>query len=102
VNVNDFWFRKISGQGREVGVGDVVRRTRQFVDVVEGCPLFLRVARIASRLERGPIFWGETDSPRRGEMVLSSIVAPVDQRNANIDQFVELTFEGAAHAGVEA
>jgi len=102
MDVDDFRLRKISGQGRQVGVGDVVRHPRQFVDVVECCPLFLRVARIVARLERRPIFCGETDSPRRGKMVLGSIVAPVDQRNADIDQFIELAVEGAAHTGIEA
>jgi hypothetical protein len=35
-------------------------------------------------------------------MVLNAVVASVDERDAQVDEFIELAIEGASHAGIEA
>src|SRR5258708_20418506 len=44
----------------------------------------------------------KTGALRRSDVVLRAVAASVDERNAEINQFVQLAVEGASHAGVEA
>src|ERR1035438_6582775 len=67
VDVDDFRFREVLADSREVAVGDVVRRARQFFDIDEGNPFFFAVARIVSGLERRPVFCGQPYSLRSEE-----------------------------------
>ena len=101
MNVNNFRFGEVLAQRREIGVGNVVRRAREFLDVREGGAFFFAVTRIIPGFEGRPVVRRKTDPLRRRQVVLSAVVASIDERDANVDEFVELAIQGTPDAGVE-
>ena len=89
MQIDDFGLGEIFFQRDEVGVVYFPRSSSEFFDVGEGSAFFFVVAGIISGFERGPVVGGEADALRRGDVMLGAIVASVDQRNADVDEFIE-------------
>jgi hypothetical protein len=101
MQVNDFGLGEVLLQLGDIGRGDLVRSFREFLRVLE-CGLFLFAeAAVVAGFKSFPIFRGEY-SLRRSEMVLGSIVAVIQKRDAQVGSLVEPAVESASHAGVEA
>jgi hypothetical protein len=88
MDVDDFRFRELLAQESEIAVSDFVRGARQLFDLAESGPFFFAVARIIPRLQRRPILRGQPDALRGGHVVLDAVVASIDQRDAQVDQFI--------------
>lgn len=101
VQVNDLGVGEVLFQGREVSVGDIVRVFRELLDVAQGGLFFRGEAGDVAFLEGLPVVGGESGSLRRSEMVLGSIVALVEKRHAQVDEFGELAVERTSDARVE-
>jgi hypothetical protein len=82
-------------------MGDLLRAFREFLRVLERGLLLFAEAAVVAGFKGFPIFRGE-DSLRRSEMVLGSIVAVIQERDAQVGSLVELAVESAPHASVEA
>ena len=89
-------FLQFSG----IGIGDLFRVFGQFFRMLEGGFFFGREAVVVSGFQSFPVFRGE-DSLRRSEMVLGSIMAAVEQADAQVDGLVQLAIERFAYARVE-
>ena len=77
------------------------RGLRQLLSKLQCIALGICKTREVATLERLPIFRGYTNSLRRSEMMLQSIVALVEHRHAYVDELVQFAIQAAACRRVE-
>src|SRR5438445_8183288 len=89
-------------QLQEILICHIVRAASEFFRVRQGSPLFFAEACVIALLQVAPVVWGQASAIGRSYMMLGAIMAAVDQRNAEIDKFIQLAVERAPHAGIKA
>src|SRR5258708_32595658 len=85
----------------EIGVTDAVRGLGHLLDVTQGNLFFLAETGEAAILQGLPVVGSETGSLRRSEMMLGAVAALVEERDAQVNQFVEFAVERATDAGIK-
>ena len=78
-----------------------MRRTRQFFDIGQRGALFFGKSRGVSSLERRPVLSLQPHPLGRGDVVLRAVMASVNQRDAQINQFIELAVQRAPNACIK-
>src|SRR5579864_1146014 len=88
-------------QSLDIGVSDGLGRARELLSKRE-CRFFL-VAEPRSGwvLQVFPIFGSQAGSLRRSDVVLHSIIAAVNHRSADVNEFVKALVEPTAHGRIE-
>src|SRR5689334_10687932 len=79
-----------------------MRSARQLFNVDQSAAFFLAKSRIIPISQGGPVFRLKADTLGRRHVVLAAIVAPVNHRNPEVDEFVQLAIERAPHAPIKA
>src|SRR6266481_6369473 len=102
MEIDDLGVVEMFFQRDEVGVVDRVRIARELFGVRHGNLFFFREASVVRGLQGFPVIGRNPRALRGSQVMLQAVVALVDQRGTDVDQFVELALERAAYAGVEA
>src|SRR5207245_4446089 len=89
-------------QLQEILICHVMWATRQFFRILQSSPFFFAEACVIALLQGAPVIWSQASALGRSYMMLGAIPAAVDQRNAEIDKFIQLAVERAPHAGIKA
>src|SRR5438045_8760603 len=89
-------------QLQEILICHIVRAASEFFRVRQGSPLFFAEACVIALLQVAPVVWGQASAIGRSYMMLGAIPAAINERYANVDEFIELPVQRAPDAGIEA
>src|SRR5437667_4534105 len=89
-------------QLQEILICHVMWATRQFLRRLQSSPFFFAEACVIALLQVAPVVWGQASALGRSYMMLGAIPAAINERYANVDEFIELPVQRAPDAGIEA
>src|SRR5947209_17917582 len=89
-------------QLQEILICHVMWATRQFLRRLQSSPFFFAEACVIAMLQVAPVVWGQASALGRSYMMLGAIPAAINERYANVDEFIELPVQRAPDAGIEA
>src|SRR5207245_1199454 len=89
-------------QLQEILICHVMWATRQVLRRLQSSPFFFAEACVIAMLHVAPVVWGQASALGRSYMMLGAIPAAINERYANVDEFIELPVQRAPDAGIEA
>src|SRR5437899_233772 len=89
-------------QLQEILICHVMWATRQFFRILQSSPFFFAEACVIALLQGAPVIWSQASALGRSYMMLGAIPAAINERYANVDEFIELPVQRAPDAGIEA
>src|SRR5437899_12231896 len=89
-------------QLQEILICHVMWATRQFFRILQSSPFFFAEACVIALLQGAPVIWSQASALGRSYMMLGAIPAAINERYANVDEFIELQVQRAPDAGIEA
>src|SRR5213594_3117236 len=89
-------------QLQEILICHIVRAASEFFRVRQGSPLFFAEACVIALLQGAPVIWSQASALGRSYMMLGAIPAAINERYANVDEFIELPVQRAPDDGARA
>src|SRR5215471_19972119 len=102
MDVDNLWVGVRLLQRDKIRIAYVMGGARQLFNIDQSAAFFFAKSRIIPVPQGGPVFRLKTDTLGKRHVVLAAIVAPVNHRNPEVDEFVQLAIERAPHAPVKA
>jgi hypothetical protein len=101
MQIYDLLIGEILFQLQETLICHMVRAASEFFRVRQRSPLFVTESCVIAVLEAAPVIPQSRQRAWMKLQMLGAIMAAIDDRHANVDEFMQLAVERPPHAGIE-